>query len=651
MKRLLLYLVLFIVNNAMGQNIDGLWQGVLYQGVGSYFRFNMNLTQSGNSITGNSRIETVGNPYWGAMSLSGSFNSGNNTFTFQETSPIDSQLVSGFFWCIKNGNLIYDPVLEKLEGPWDGNSCTPGIIEIWRLKLLSDTNFCIGEEINLEVTGQDVKWYSDYSLNNLIGIGNSFSPNITESTTYYVTQTHYNTESPPFQININILPQSSQILNAVICEGEEFEGYEIEGTYIDTFQNTNSCDSIRIINLQILPVPIQIQNISICQGESILGYNSTGIYIDTLESINLCDSISILNLTVNESYITNETLYICNGDTIDGFFEEGIYTQNLTTIYGCDSLVNKTILIIDPDSTFLQANICQGESFEGYSESGAYIDIFTNIYNCDSVRTLNLNVFPTSSSEINIQICEGDTYEGYTFQGTYNDTLTNINGCDSIRVLNLAVSEKYIFRDTVYICLGEKYNYQNEEIINPGTYEFNYQTINGCDSIYVLNLLQINPNILNSDTTVCSNSSFILKSPYPNTVWFDGRIGITKEVFETGIYTCSVTSESGCEVRDTVLISIRPTIYLPNGFTPNNDNLNDYFIPKYIKDKRLNIEINIFNRFGDLIFNYKGDDPLWNGYYNQILCQDGVYVVQLKSTFLGCNDEIFIDKITLISHD
>ncbi len=215
MKKIIpLFILLLLSCSAFCQDISGFWQGVLYQPNGQvgYYRFSMDLSQSqiDNSISGKSRIEIVDNPSFGVMSLIGTFDTLNNRFSFQET-VIDTQLIVNFpGWCIKSGNLIYDSLIEKLEGPWTGTfiggTCEPGNIELWRLRIISDTIFCENEPIELEVTGQDVKWYSDIQLTNLIWTGNVFTPNITSTTTFYITQTHYNTQSPAIAIHVKIIP-------------------------------------------------------------------------------------------------------------------------------------------------------------------------------------------------------------------------------------------------------------------------------------------------------------------------------------------------------------------------------------------------------------------------------------------------------------
>ncbi|MEW6467954.1 MAG: gliding motility-associated C-terminal domain-containing protein [Bacteroidota bacterium] len=69
-----------------------------------------------------------------------------------------------------------------------------------------------------------------------------------------------------------------------------------------------------------------------------------------------------------------------------------------------------------------------------------------------------------------------------------------------------------------------------------------------------------------------------------------------------------------------------PEYALPNVFTPNGDGSNDLFIPfpyKYVKD----IDLKIYNRWGDLVFTASDPDINWDGRHllSKQLCSNGVY--------------------------
>lgn len=62
----------------------------------------------------------------------------------------------------------------------------------------------LGANVNLTATGNDIKWYSDPELNNLLTQGNSYSFQTDESLKLYVTQTVNNIVSWPKEVIVNI---------------------------------------------------------------------------------------------------------------------------------------------------------------------------------------------------------------------------------------------------------------------------------------------------------------------------------------------------------------------------------------------------------------------------------------------------------------
>ncbi|MBP6618699.1 MAG: gliding motility-associated C-terminal domain-containing protein [Leadbetterella sp.] len=78
-------------------------------------------------------------------------------------------------------------------------------------------------------------------------------------------------------------------------------------------------------------------------------------------------------------------------------------------------------------------------------------------------------------------------------------------------------------------------------------------------------------------------------------------------------YKLEVTNNFECVAKDkiTVLEGCEPALFLPDVFTPNDDNLNNDFeiIPAYITD----FDFKVFNRWGELVFNSKNPEIKWDG--------------------------------------
>lgn len=62
----------------------------------------------------------------------------------------------------------------------------------------------------------------------------------------------------------------------------------------------------------------------------------------------------------------------------------------------------------------------------------------------------------------------------------------------------------------------------------------------------------------------------------------------------------------------------------PTVFTPNNDGINDFFLP-VVHEQVTSYELTIFNRWGSPIFNSRDLKNGWDGMSNGVKCNDGTY--------------------------
>lgn len=82
----------------------------------------------------------------------------------------------------------------------------------------------------------------------------------------------------------------------------------------------------------------------------------------------------------------------------------------------------------------------------------------------------------------------------------------------------------------------------------------------------------------------------------------------------TTTYKITVTTEQGCTVEGEVIIMVID-LTIPNGFTPNNDGANDTWEIAGIKDYP-NCTVEIFNRWGNVVYSNKGYEIPWDGKWN-----------------------------------
>ena len=93
-------------------------------------------------------------------------------------------------------------------------------------------------------------------------------------------------------------------------------------------------------------------------------------------------------------------------------------------------------------------------------------------------------------------------------------------------------------------------------------------------------------------------------------------------------YTLTSSVEGGCTASDEIIVRLfksGPTIYVPSGFTPNNDGKNDLIRPILAGMKQLQY-FRIYNRYGQLLYETKTAGAGWNGNINGQPAATGAYV-------------------------
>jgi gliding motility-associated-like protein len=120
----------------------------------------------------------------------------------------------------------------------------------------------------------------------------------------------------------------------------------------------------------------------------------------------------------------------------------------------------------------------------------------------------------------------------------------------------------------------------------------------------------------------------------------------------TTTYIVTIVDPFGCTYTDTVIVVVidvlcdESQIFMPNAFTPNNDNNNDVL---YVRSNIIKaIYLAIYDRWGEKVFETTDMNQGWDGTFRGMDCDPGVFDYYLKVTCI--NDMEFIKKgnITLI---
>lgn len=89
--------------------------------------------------------------------------------------------------------------------------------------------------------------------------------------------------------------------------------------------------------------------------------------------------------------------------------------------------------------------------------------------------------------------------------------------------------------------------------------------------------------------------------------------------------------------------------YVPKAFSPNDDTVNDFFLP--VKSQNCSLEeyeLIIFNRWGEVIHQTTNPDNKWDGKYKGIACSVGVYPYLIKFKFVSQARQTSKGSITLV---
>ena len=123
----------------------------------------------------------------------------------------------------------------------------------------------------------------------------------------------------------------------------------------------------------------------------------------------------------------------------------------------------------------------------------------------------------------------------------------------------------------------------------------------------------------------------------------------------TATYRLAVTDENGCTAFDQITITVlkRRLVYIPNAFTPNNDNINDVFQVFTGRGVRALNHMRIYDRWGNVMFEIEAlnfDDSGsagWNGESKGRMVDPGVYIYTVEVEFIDDTTLTYRGEVTV----
>jgi gliding motility-associated-like protein len=211
---------------------------------------------------------------------------------------------------------------------------------------------------------------------------------------------------------------------------------------------------------------------------------------------------------------------------------------------------------------------------------------------------------------------------------TITTTCTNACCKDVIDTVNIV---------KIAVCENDNYKLpDNTPIRISGTYYVSFKTALGCDSIKIYQVTVFkDPSIikLGADTCLEGRDSIVLYTEpgFDQYLWNNqASSNFYYSAKQAGTYTVKVSNLCGSKTASMNVNALcDPAFYLPTAFTPNADRLNDLFrIPPNSGYQLINMQV--FNRWGQLVFDGKENNTGWDGNYKRNPQPAGMYPYRIE---------------------
>ncbi len=123
----------------------------------------------------------------------------------------------------------------------------------------------------------------------------------------------------------------------------------------------------------------------------------------------------------------------------------------------------------------------------------------------------------------------------------------------------------------------------------------------------------------------------------------------------SGSYTVVVTTADGCSATDEIFVEVInvQNVFVPNAFSPNNDGLNDVFMPFTGASVSIIRSFRVFDRQGNQVFDGKNMTPNqpdtgWNGEFRGKPMQPAVFAWFAEIEFLDGKINLYRGDVVLI---
>lgn len=418
------------------------------------------------------------------------------------------------------------------------------------------------------------------------------------------------------------------------------QSVKFNNSYSATLIASNPCgsDTAIIAPIYVSDVPKAIFNINlntICAGDSIIctNANSQSAYIDS--SGNAHSQKIIWTVTPNSGYVVNSSaLGQNNGTNIpslwsDGsqkfnikFTNAGYYTLKLITgnnVCGTDSLIRSVCVNPSPVALFSLSDTSDctpflvtatNESNKPLCGANSYKWIVSYVNNDCGLYSGNYSYQSGDSTAVNPAF-------NFTDPGIY--TISLVNTYNASQCSSAVFSKQVIVREKPVVAISSP----NEGITNQKLQVGG--SLKNCNSLINPTFLWLFPGAEPSSSIAFKPDSVVYNQPGNYIISFS----VTDECGTT-------TVNKNIKIADNISLA---NAFIPNCFTPNGDGINDTWNISGIEAEHL-LFLQVFNRYGELVSQIRGNPITWDGKYKGEKLPAGVYFYVLSIY----NDNLHTEK-------
>jgi gliding motility-associated-like protein len=489
-------------------------------------------------------------------------------------------------------------------------------------------------------------------------LGGTIYPIGTTTDVYMATDIHGNTATCAVDITVHELPGMTVGVSHVSCFGLSDAVIDLipfNGTPPYAFQWDNGWTQEDLFGIPVGTYSVEITDVHGCSRDtSITVSQPFPLALESSEVQVLCAAGSNGSIALNVTGGTDPYTYNWSNGMTESQVNElvaGTYSSVISDANGC--VIDFQTTLTAPDTLTLTASI---EDAACNATNGA---ILVDVTGGTAPYTYQWSEGSATVNLINVP------------HGVYGLEVTDMNGCsiyfeDTIQSLNnlnaySVINNASCFGDhngqiDVFVRTGSgpfTFTWSDgssgaiNDSLSAGDYSVLITDLYGCQAIVTASITEPDSltlhlgsplftggyNISSSGGSDGSITATVNGGTSPYTyLWSNGETSPSIHDLNSGIYSVIVTDEHGCPIYGTIRLSEPGILEMPNGFSPNGDSDNEYFVIHGLDAYPENHFV-VYNRWGNIVYEKSNYENEWHGVNKtgEVL-PDGTYFVILTVT-------------------